>query len=577
MLQALNDLAKREHLVGDSNYEKRRVDFFIRLDDAGHALALVPTADAAGRAGEFRVPSVPKRTVAVAPGVLFDNAKYVLGIGDEGDKPERLILCQQAFAAQLAELAAGTDDVGVAAVRGFLEHLDIELPRLLAWRPRAEWTGGEWLAFVRDADGTTAVHDRPAVREALSRQRAEGGEQGTPTRCLVTGEVEVPARLHGALKLGGLDHAQTSGVSLVSFNAAAFTSHGLEQGANAPVSRAAAIGYVTALNWLLEGTPSRRHRYGVSLGSEAVTVFWSREACETADLFASLLDPSPEEAIRVAESISAGLAPSDLDVTPFYAVTLSANASRVVVRDWLETTVGDVKAHVRLWFNDLQLGAAATPLPIWRLLKSVESPGGNGLSPALGARLFAAAFRGRPIPREVLAAALRRLRLPPDKKDERNALHARCALVKATLLRLSRSGQTTLKEVSVALDESNVDVPYLLGRLFAVLERLQTAALGADVNTTIRDRWFGAASSTPSLVFPRLLALSVHHARKATSGGWLEGSKGRIIAALPAAQLPRKLSLEEQGLFAIGYYHQREKFFEKRVTAEAAELTTVAA
>ena len=139
------------------------------------------------------------------------------------------------------------------------------------------------------------------------------------------------------------------------------------------------------------------------------------------------------------------------------------------------------------------------------LLASVESPGGRGLSPGLGARLFRAAIRGEPFPREFLGAALRRLRLPPDKVDERGKLHARCALVKATLSRLPHHGGATM-EVSVSLDESKPDVPYLLGRLFAALERLQAVAQG-DINATIRDRYFGSASSTPALVFPRLLRL----------------------------------------------------------------------
>jgi CRISPR-associated protein Csd1 len=170
---------------------------------------------------------------------------------------------------------------------------------------------------------------------------------------------------------------------------------------------------------------------------------------------------------------------------------------------------------------------------------------------------------------------VRRLRLPPDKLDERRRLLARCALVKATLSRLPYDGGAPL-EVSVSLDENSTRVPYLLGRLFAVLERLQGAAQG-DINATIRDRWFGAASSTPAIVFPRLLRLSVHHAAKADSGGWYEHQKTRIVAALPADGFPPTLSLPDQGLFAVGYYHQRQKFFEKRAEAPADPTAPVTA
>jgi CRISPR-associated protein Csd1 len=367
--------------------------------------------------------------------------------------------------------------------------------------------------------------------------------------------------MHGSIKR--VPGAQTSGASLVSFNAESFLSQGLSQGENAPVCRAAADGYVTALNWLLEGTPDRRFRYGVPLGADAVTVFWTRDTNDAVDLFVSLFAPSAEQPVALAEAPLKGLAPSDLDVTPFYAVTLSGNAARVVVRDWIESTVADVKRHVARYFEDLRIGRAEIePVPVWLLVKALDPPGRQGLPPDLGARLFGAALRGGPLPREILSAALRRLRLPPDKLDERRLLRTRCSLIKATLLRLPRSGISAM-EVPVSLDENVTRVPYLLGRLFAVLERLQAAALG-DINATIRDRYFGAASSTPALVFPRLLRLSVHHAAKAEGAGWLERDKGKIIGALPAEPFPRSLALEDQGLFAVGYYHQRERFFEGR-------------
>jgi CRISPR-associated protein Csd1 len=249
-----------------------------------------------------------------------------------------------------------------------------------------------------------------------------------------------------------------------------------------------------------------------------------------------------------------------------------------------------VKENLRAYFEALDIAPSdGAPLPIRRLIKSVESPSGRGLSPELAARLYRAALHGGPFPRELLGAALRRLRLPPDKLDERRLrggarvgtsvgrrlppdklderrlLRARCALIKATLLRLSTHRGTPM-EVPVSLDETNAQVPYLLGRLFAALERLQAEAQG-DINATIRDRYFGAASSTPALIFPRLLRLSVHHAAKLdTPRGdhWVERLKAKIVEALPAQAFPHTLPLEGQGLFAIGYYHQRQRFFEKR-------------
>jgi CRISPR-associated protein Csd1 len=159
-----------------------------------------------------------------------------------------------------------------------------------------------------------------------------------------------------------------------------------------------------------------------------------------------------------------------------------------------------------------------------------------------------------------------RLRVPPEPK-QRHVLHARVALIKAVLLR------TYQKEVTMSLDQECRDPAYLLGRLFAVLERLQAAALN-DLNATIRDRYFGAASATPATVFPRLLRLSVHHAAKADGAGWLEKLKGQLIDALPAQQFPNVLGLEQQGLFAVGYYHQREAFFRKRTDEATSSPST---
>lgn len=336
-----------------------------------------------------------------------------------------------------------------------------------------------------------------------------------------------------------------------------------------------------ALNYMLEREGERRFRGGVSVGADAVMVFWTRNEDPTADVLLALFDPAQadEEDMRASlEAAWKGLAPSESDATLFYALTLSGNASRVVVRDWLETTAGIVKANVRRYFNDLALDGDPAPLPIGRLLRSLEATPSaasdkRGLSPVLASRLLRAALQGSPFPREILHAALARLRVPPRDAEWRGTLRARVALIKATLIRLHPDRSL---EVTVSLDPTNDSVPYLLGRLFAAIEYLQGAALG-DVNASIRDRYFGAASSTPALVFPRLLRMSVHHATKAERDGrgWSERVKAEIVNRLPASgPFPSTLSLEAQGLFAVGYYHQRQAFFTKR---ESAEPTAVEA
>jgi len=581
MLQALVALAERKGLLEDPSIGKRVVNYQLRISDDGRPLALVPLG-AEGRGLALEVPVPPKRASGIAPAFLVDNAQYVLGLPKhrKGEAPdarstERAGKCLAAFASQIRAAADSTGDEGLVAVDAFLDRLQVDpvKERTLVTELSCdhEWTGDECIAFLRDSDGTKYVHERPKVRAYWAGKRSSASSEGIPQRCLVTGAFAPLARLHDSVKR--IPDAQPSGASLVSFNAPAFESQHFEQGANAPVSQRAADGYVRALNWLLEKQGERRFRSGLAVGTDAVLVFWSHDETDTADVLLALFAPeaaSEEDLRAVFDAAWKGLVPRDVDATRFYALTLSGNSSRVVVRDWLETTAAEVKANVRRYFGDLALGGDDAPLPIGRMLRALQATPSaaadkRGLSPMLATRLVHAALRGSPFPRELLHAALARLRVPPRTGEWHGTLRARVALVKATLLRLRPD-----QEVTVSLDETSRSVPYLLGRLFAAIEKLQADALG-DVNASLRDRYFGSASATPALVFPRLLRVSMHHASKAESEhrGWTERVKAEIVDRLPAqGAFPRTLGLEEQGLFAVGYYHQRQAFFTPRRSAE---------
>lgn len=591
ILQSLYELAKREGLLESPDFEKKKIDVFLRLDSQGHIVSLEAGAEKVGRGLEVEVPKFPNRANAVASGFLCDKAMYVLGLAGPDDKPARVLQCAAAFAKLVDDAAAATDDPGVLAVQQFLHERDALRGELVAKYPFGEqgWTGSEIIAFRFDDQiasdvRSSIVHQRPAMRAYWSRLRTPSENAQTPDggtelfTCLVTSQQTIPHRLHDKVKR--IPGSLAQGATLVSFNKDAFTSHGLEQGSNAPVCREAAEGYVTALNWLLEAStaPVRRFRSGVQLGDDAVAVFWTRDANavveEVLDCFAPPDDEPDVEPTRTEEGRRAtenfvrtiseapykGEDSATADDTPFYAVTLSANA-RVIVRDYFVTKAADVRRNLSRYFQDLQLGSSQrTKIPLREIKAALTAPGREP-STKLEALLFRAALCGGPLPRTLLWCALSRLRLPPDPKTERRLLHLRCALVKATLIRLKQ-------EVSVSLDESNVKPAYLLGRLFAVLEQLQQAALG-DINASIRDRFFGAASTTPQAVFPRLVKLSIHHLKKSERYD-LEKIKSRIVGSLPPEPFPRLLLLEDQGLFAIGYYHQRESLFTKKAAAETA-------
>ncbi|MCP3105466.1 type I-C CRISPR-associated protein Cas8c/Csd1 [Myxococcus sp. K15C18031901] len=570
MLTALNDFARERGLVDDPLYESKSVDFLVCLDRKGKFLSLQSRQDERGRGTPMAIPRLPARSVNVAAGFLADNTKYVLGHDPETasrqGKANKGIARLAAFLGLVREALAEVDSAELRAVEAFLTN-DAERAKAVAERKAEEWTGSEMLAFTV-GDSVDPVHEQSSIRawwERRSQQMASLGKKGL---CLVSGKVGVLAETHPKLK--NVPSAQGAGAALVSFNANAFESHGLEQGDNAPISQQAALGYVLALNDLLRKSETRRFRQGIQLGEDSVLVFWTNSTAEQESLLLSVVDPTEADVRQLVEAPFRGVEPSELDTRRFYAVTLAGNSGRVAVRDWFQTSLGEVKQNLRRYFADLRLGEGSTdkPTPIWRLLKAVEAPSGRGLTPDIATRMLGAALRGQPFPRQLLSAALERLRLPPaDDKLEREQLRLRVALVKAYLIRHRRSGTPSL-EVSVSLDKNNSSQPYVLGRLFAVLERLQGAALG-DINATIRDRYFGAASRNPVTVFPRLLQLSVHHASKADSGGWLERQKGEVMALLPPkAPFPNVLTLEDQGLFAVGYYHQREAFFIKRPPSE---------
>jgi len=588
MLRALCAYAERERLVEDPDFEKRPADYELALAEDGRFLGLVPLADGKQRRALSGLPLGPSsKNNPGNPSFVVDNANYLLGIPKAGGEAERKLLnaqrCAQSFRELVQAAATATTDVGLVGLLRFLDSAEqISIANAALADAEEKKPEGRADKVLVPRVGEDLVHERAGVRGWWKEHRAgarNGEEAGDRALCLVTGRISAVAATHPPLK--GPPFPGT-GAKLVAFHEAPFKSHGLNQGQNAPVSERAAQLYTTALNHLLERTSTGRRRGAISLDAdETVTVCWTRDQNDAPELILSLFDPiaTNSEATEVLRAVWKGAERKTYDPTAFYAVTLSVNSARVVVRDWIETTAAEIKNNVARWFEDLKVQEGETePVPLRALLNALQAvPDARGdkrgLSPQLSARVFRAAVYGGALPRSLLLSAVQRLRVPPqDKKDNDFVLRARVGLIKAVLRR-----QTPPLEVTVALDESNLQPAYLLGRLFAALEKLQLVASGRgnDLNATIRDRYYGAASSTPGAVFGRLLALSMHHASKARDNGIgviAEKTKASIMNALPAAPLPRTLDLEQQGVFAVGYYHQREAFFRKKETAEPKEL-----
>ncbi len=500
------------------------------------------------------------------PCFLWDNSSYLLGYKFEDDEPERTKAAFEAFRARHVELIKQIDDPGFLAVCTFLRKWNPSDARL--HQVLEEVTTNFGVFQLRGVAGY--VHEREKVRKWWSEHNSAMDEHDDTAGRAVSlsdGRRGPVARLHEP-KIKGVAGAQSSGAAIVSFNQPAFTSYGKEQGANSPVSVDDAFKYCTALNRLT--TDDKRR---VRLAGDTV-VFWAERPAEGAEsiLAQAMGEPAPDERARdLYRRVLDGKPVKELgDVsTPFYVLGLSPNTSRLSVRLWLRSTVGDVAVRLKQHHDRLAMEPAppeARPHTLRAIVSETAMakggfPDSERVSPALGAGLARAVLSDTRYPEALLSGVLARVQVEglahkDTRSDWRFAQHRRCAIIRACLIRNHQL------EVPVALDTQRTDPPYLLGRLFAVLERVQESAQGKDLNRTIKDAYFGAASRTPAAIFPRLLDLSRYHLRKIENPAWRVASDRDIGAIMDrVTQFPKLLTLDSQGLFTIGYYHQRQSFF----------------
>jgi CRISPR-associated protein Csd1 len=580
-----------------------QIAFVLVLDRAGKVVAVQDERTGEGKKKRPKVveaPQPPKRTVGVVSGVLWDKTSYVLGVTQDDPQADEARVAKaaartakehEAFKARQTDLLAGVEDEGGAALLAFLVDWTPEAWASLDTPYRDEMLDQN-IAFRLDGD-RGYLHDRPALRTLVAGQAASAdAEIG---QCLITGRMSPIARLHPSIK--GVPGAQSSGASLVSFNASAFTSYGKAQGDNAPTSELAAFGYGTALNALLasdgtdaKGRPIYRNR--VQLG-DATTVFWAEAAGEEADQAEDLLSelfggaPALSEAqieaghgVKVRDlmvELEAGRALRDiaprLDGLRIYVLGLSPNAARLSVRFWHVGSVGELADHVQRHWRDLRLAPTrfVKSPPLWRLLRELAAQGeAKNIPPNLAGEVMRAILTDGRYPRSLLTQTLMRVRA--DQGDDK-VHELRVALLKAVISRdLRKDAPHTKEDHLVSLDLEERNPGYRLGRLFAVMEAAQAQAI-SGVNASIRDRFYGAASATPAHVFPLLLRGVQDHLskiRKTKPGLAVKYEKAMadVVDGL-GADLPPALDMKSQGLFAIGYYHQRSALYAKRVEGEA--------
>ena len=549
-------------------FESKEIPFIIEIDANGRLVQILDTRSGEGKkktAQSFLVPKAVKKTSGIAANLLWDTAEYVIGIDTRG-KPDRVAEQHKAFCERIESLAQAVKaDAGVAAVRAFLDRIDFDaLAASPAWEEIK--TTNPLLSF-RLHDDVELVCQRPV----FATLPADPDDEEPMAVCLVSGEQTAPERLHAAIK--GVWGTQTSGANIVSFNLDAFNSYGKTQGANAPVGKAAAFAYTTALNHLL----ARGSRQRIQVG-DASTVFWAEEphALETelADLFGEPPKDGPDrgtDAVRALyRAVETGRFTSGGSDARFYVLGLAPNAARIAIRFWETAPAIELAWRIKQHFDDVRIAHAPHEteyLPLNALLASTARETRNDpnkknlvyykgkyydVRPNLGGEVMRAILEELPYPATLLQGAVQRCRA------EQAITYPRAAIIKAWLNRHIRSRHTNEQEFTPMLDTSNQNTAYRLGRLFATLEKIQKEA-SPGLNATIRDRFYGAASSTPAAVFATLLRLKNHHLGKLHAGRAVQMEKliGEILGGV--SDFPGHLPLPDQGRFALGYYHQRQE------------------
>lgn len=581
ILQSLHRLYARiaddpAYGMAPPGYSVQKISFKVVLRPSGELFAIqdaqIPV-EGRSRPQQLAVPGTGKPSgQGINPCFLWDNTGYMLGYKPDDPKPERSRQTFEAFRDRHLGLEQAVNCPAFSAVCRFLEQWD---PETASGHPvLAETTAG--FGVFQLLGEAAYVHQNQRIRQWWEAENS--GESDAPVgQCLLTGERAPVARLQPKIKgvSGGKAEA-----SLVAFNEAAYESYGKAQAYNAPVSELAAERYGAALNALLDGPMHSKHRF--ALGDMTVA-FWTGTPTVTEDIFAQFCsggasvaedENAQDEAVReklecFLKALRQGQeAYGELAheaQTPFFLLGLSPNAARLSVRFFHAGKLAELLDNLRRHFRDIAVKPQPARgkrrgdpefQPTWLLLAQTARER-KEIPPVLAGPLLQAIVTGAPYPHGLFAAIVRRIHA------DRTVNYPRTCMIKGYLTRNRK------QEVSMSLDTERTEPAYRLGRLFAALEKTQGDALPGIV-ATIRDRFYSAASATPGAVFPRLLRTYQHHLAKLEGGRKVNREKLVQEILAPLQNFPAHLNLADQGLFAIGYYHQTQDFYTSK--SEPAEL-----
>ena len=551
--------------IARPGWAKSRISYALCLNKDGEFIQVIPLLEETGgkkpQPRQFDLPAPVKRSSGIDSNFLWDNSSYLLGV-DAKSKPDR---SRQCFIACRERHHAVLDGVNSTAAAAILRFFDTWNPDNARTHPALQndfegMTAGGNLMFRIDG---TFPHEDEAIRHAWQAyyDKAEGDTQ----QCLVTGQEDQIAVVHPSIK--GVDGAQSSGAAIVSFNAPAFCSYGQEQSFNAPVGRYAAFAYTAALNHLLAD------RENVQKIGDTTVVCWAEnaepqyQAFTFAALFGQKQDRLDENDLReTVRRLANGMRVPEQNLDPdrtFYILGLAPNAARLSVRFFFRDSFGHLMKNVNEHHERMEIVRPSydkyETIPLWAMLRETVNQNSRDKSPSpiMAGAVARAIFTGGLYPAMLLEQTMMRIRA------ERDINRGKAAIIKAYYLR--NSNPDCPKEVlTVALNEASKNPAYTLGRLFSVYEAVQSDA-NPGINSTIKDKYFNSAASTPATIFPLLDNLCQKHLRKLSTSRriWYEKQIMTLTAVL-GDEYPTRMNLPQQGSFNLGYYHQTQKRYEKK-------------
>lgn len=578
ILQALvkhyETLANQEK-VAKQGWCQAKVSYALDIDVEGNLLGVISLKQEVERGKKtvwvpqmIEVPEMVSRSSGISANFLCDNSKYILGIDKDGTG-KRIMECFQAAKEKHCGLLASADSEAAVAVKNFFQKWDPAQAKeneevLEKWEDIT--AGGNLIFYV----GMNYAQDEQEIRDIWEESLQADGE-GAREICLVTGDKTEISRIHTAIK--GVQGAQSSGAALVSFNAPSFESYGKEQSYNAPVGKYAMFAYTTALNYLLA-----QREYVFMLGDTTI-VFWAEDGEEMYQrLFIDSMEPT-EDNQEVLKGVFSNLQEGrsidieGIQINPdqrFYILGLAPNAARLSVRFFYQNNFGSILSNLQVHYDEMKIVRPSWDgqefLGVWRMLMETVNQKSKDKKPQsnMAASVFEAILSGKRYPESLYSNVMIRIRA-----EQGRITWGRAAIIRACLIR-NHEKQWMKEGEFVGLNEQCKDVAYVLGREFAVLEAIQEDA-NPGINATIKDRYFNSACATPASVFPILQKLKNSHIRKLETGKKIYYEKmltelqGKIeVGNVESSALPRRLSLEEQGMFILGYYHQVQKRYEKK-------------